>query len=80
MDGVQKSILSFMAFLVLAAACGIVYINYSASSDSFSLRKDSWECTANHHEAHSSVMLVGKVMIPQTSSTVVCDNWKRKIT
>ncbi len=75
----EKVILSLLVLVAATFLCGIGYIIYDNTTvETFSLRKDSWECTANHPETHSSVMLVGKVIIPQTSSTVVCDNWKRK--
>lgn len=75
-DKVGVSLLALVTGCIVGAIAYIIYSN--ATVETFSLRKDSWECTATHPETHSSVMLVGKVMIPQTSSTVVCDNYKRK--
>lgn len=71
-----------VACLVLVAAfifIGIPAIGYSfwASSraPTFELRKDQWACTSAHAVTSTIYMEVGKVMVPQTSTTNVCDQW-----
>lgn len=68
--------------ILLIAGCVVLLFGLMAAmyievtSEKIELRKDSWKCTATQTVSTSSMMLVGKVMIPTTSTTTVCTKWE----
>lgn len=66
----EKVIIAAIIAILVAIGYG-VYVE--SQKPGFELKKDEWHCT-DHHMVTTMVM-VGKVMVPQTYS--VCDNWKR---
>ncbi len=43
------------------------------------LVKTNWKCTKSHTESHPYfIKVVGKVTVPQTTMTTVCDKYERK--
>lgn len=64
--------------LLSALALVIGFAIYDdATSDKFSLRKDEWACGALHYSPVTTTIIVGKVIIPQTTLRLVCDRWDR---
>lgn len=43
-----------------------------------SLSEDEWVCTSSKTEAYTTTILVGKAIIPQSHTRVVCMNYKHK--
>lgn len=65
--------------LIIAIVLGLLgflayVVYYNAQQPTFTLQKSVWTCTKTHNV--SSMMLVGKVMIPMTN--VECIEYKRK--
>jgi len=57
----------------------IVYqISTSAASEMMFLKKAEWECRATKTETRTYYVYVGKVMIPQTVTSDVCVEWRRR--
>lgn len=75
MGGLMLAIIG-ICFIGLIAVGVMAY--YAATAETFELRKDSWECVAQHVEHSTTMMLVGNVPIFSSTSTKVCDSWKRK--
>lgn len=68
---VAMCVITILVAFVLVFAGFSIYDSYTA--ETFSLRKDSWNCTQSHKETYLQV--VGKVMVPVTRT--VCDNYVR---
>ena len=76
---IENFVLGTAFSLVGFTLCLGVYVTYKqCTAETFSLKKDQWTCTKEHTETHTSSMLVGKVMVPQTRTETVCDRWERK--
>lgn len=54
------------------------YDQWKNPPQKFSLVIDEWKCTGGHEETYTTHILVGKVMVPNTSTSFVCDRWDRK--
>jgi outer membrane biogenesis lipoprotein LolB len=42
------------------------------------LYSNDWTCTTSHVHTWTSFVLVGKVMVPQTHTRTICDQYTRK--
>jgi hypothetical protein len=77
----DRGILGMIVFAAaILAVCAVViapFVVWDASQPHFSLRKDQWACTAAHDEVTSGGYFSGKVWIPTTSVSRVCDQWSR---
>ena len=62
------------AFLIFVP----IAIYQEANAETFDLRKDQWACTRSHTETITTLLPVGKVLIPSTTTHTVCDQWSRK--
>lgn len=64
--------------LIVAVPFGI-YAWYKADqAPTFALRKDRWQCTAAHTETSTTYIMVGKVLVPSTRTSSVCDQWSAR--
>lgn len=66
----------FLGILAIFIITPIV-IYQDCTSEKITLTKKDWQCTANHYESTSTSIIVGKVIVPQTSRHMVCDEYKR---
>lgn len=60
----------FIGILVFA-------LYYDSKQPTFSLKKEERQCVESHTETYTSMILVGKVMVPQVHIRTVCDDYKR---
>lgn len=69
---------------LFGAACvaGVAFLGYaiydSATAETFSLRKDAWDCTRSHSETQTTWIMVNNQTIPVFSETMVCDQWSAR--
>lgn len=82
-DWVVEAIMRTMVVLFfIFVFVGLPLIGYAfyhdMTSPTFSLKKDSWRCTASHNESSTYFIQAGKVMVPQTTNSTVCDQWSRR--
>jgi hypothetical protein len=80
-DWIEKSLMGCL-FFCLAALLGIIIVAGVAAYQelgrpTFDLKKDDWSCSENHVESYTTLIMVGKVMVPQTHVSTVCDNYRR---
>lgn len=57
--------------------CPVLYFITDSKESSFSLEKKDWVCTESHKYLTTQMMLVGKVMVPMTTTHTMCDNYQR---
>ena len=75
MDWAERIVSALFGLLMLAAFLVVGAIVYHAVfSEKIHLIKHQWHCTASHTETRPT--LIGKVMVPQT--TTVCDRYERR--
>lgn len=67
-----------VSVLIVAIPFGISAWYKDSKRPTFDLKKDDWVCTKFHREASTYYITVGKVLLPQTTTTEVCDQWTRK--
>lgn len=53
------------------------FIAYEQSPTLATLKKSEWVCTAEHPETTTTYIQSGKVMVPMTSTHMVCDQYGR---
>lgn len=70
--------IGFGVLLIAGVIAFIVALITWISSDSFSLRKDDWICTASHVEEVTTYVKSGDVQVPITSEYDECDQWSKK--
>ena len=75
---VVPGVVIFLALIVLAIPFGIYACIKADQSPTFTLHKDAWACTASHVTTSTTYIMVGKVMVPQTVSSTVCDQWSAR--
>lgn len=63
--------------VVLLIAAGISSMATSTSPH-IALPKDEWQCTETRTRTYTQMMLVGKVMVPQTMTETICVNYARR--
>lgn len=80
MDGIAYCAPFAFVALIAALLLGIGAFIYDACfAESFSLRKDTWGCTASHVETSTTLVNYGNnVLVPVTSTDNVCDQWSRR--
>ncbi len=49
-----------------------------SQSPTFELKKDDWSCSLEHEYTTSTMILVGKVMVPQMITHHDCIRWEQK--
>jgi hypothetical protein len=49
-----------------------------SKSEHISIKKSDWECTDTYSYTYTSMILVGKVMVPQVHTTTECSNYHRR--
>lgn len=64
--------------LLIGLPVGAYFAWQDSQSPTFELRKDGWVCTASHVETSTIMIQVGKVLVPSTTSSTVCDRWDRR--
>jgi hypothetical protein len=52
--------------------------SYFWPQETFTLYSADWRCTASHTQTTTSLLPVGKVLVPQILTSTVCDNWSRR--
>lgn len=50
-------------------------VRSAAHAQTVTLRLDYWACTDDHDAVTTTYVLAGKVMVPVTSHSRVCDQW-----
>lgn len=76
---ILKTIMGITAIFVVILIVGMIWVIYdSVTAETFSLRKDEWVCAKSHTENVTTLMPVGKVMVPMTNTDAVCDQWIRR--
>ena len=88
MDNLAFDILEFlflkiMPWILLALIfLGLPFLIYSYVHESnkpeFCLKKDEWRCAKVHEYQSTTYILVGKVMVPQTTTHRDCVDWISK--
>ena len=64
--------------LIVVLPCSI-YTSYKDSqSPTFELKKKDWDCTNVHKYTTTTFVLVGKIMVPQTTQHSDCIQWSHK--
>lgn len=53
-------------------------IEHEAGPVEATLLKSEWQCSASHQETATSMIMVGKVMVPTTITSNVCDQYNKK--
>lgn len=65
--------------LGLALVVGLIWAAYDCLyTETFSLRKTDWVCASYRRVESTHYIMIGKVMVPQTTTDNVCVNWMRK--
>lgn len=64
-----------IVFIVLIVPVLIYGAIKSNESPTFELRKDRWRCTASHPVTTTTYVMVGKVLMPISSTHNECDQW-----
>jgi hypothetical protein len=68
-----------MIGVVLSVAVfGVYAIWYQSKQPTFTLYKNQWDCAETRVYYTQTTILVGKVMVPQTTRNVECINYVRK--
>lgn len=69
-------------FLLLCVAALVfcigaaIYAGYSGErSPKIELNKNEWTCTHNHQVTTTTYVLAGKVLVPITETSNICDNY-----
>lgn len=71
-------IVLFIIAAVLIVGGLIAGFIISATSETFTLVKAEWNCTASHEETTTFYNKVGNVMVPMTTTNDVCDKYERR--
>lgn len=67
-----------LILFVVGGSILFIYAAYKNSqSETFTLRKLEWTCTATHREATTVYVQSGKVLVPITTYHDVCDAYAR---
>lgn len=82
-EWMADKIIGTMAVLgFLLVFIGLPFLGYSMyikyTSPTFTLDKSDWACSISHEESVTIMIMVGKVLVPQTSHSMVCDQWSKK--
>ena len=72
------ALLAVILFLFFLGIAGIISFYQYCRSPDFTLKKEEWECTKKVDVESTYYIMVGKVMVPQTSTTEECVQWTRK--
>lgn len=62
----------------LLAAAPFALIAHESGPKLATLLQSDWQCTAAHQETTTSYVQTGKVMVPVTSTSNVCDSYGRR--
>lgn len=76
LDEALPYILTITVPVMLIGVGILIYI--SVTAETFALRKDQWVCTKSHEETYTTYININKVMVPQTSTSDVCDQWTHR--
>ncbi len=74
-----------MPLTVVIAALGVIGIPVvfivalaSPRSPTFELNVSEWLCTLDRKRVNTSMVLVGKIMVPSTTNSIECLQWTKK--
>lgn len=78
---------SLVAILVTILICAVAYLvgnimyttMYGPKPTTYSLPRNRWSCTAEVVENTTTYVLVGKIMMPTTTSNHECTQYNRKV-
>lgn len=68
----------FIILIFLAIPFAIYDWYKEAKRETFHLKKDDWSCSKEYKYTTSTMILVGKVIIPQTITHQDCIQWSHK--
>ncbi len=66
------------AGIIFGVPIGAYAIYTYSGKPTFELKKDEWSCTKVHERTTSHMVMVGKVMVPQSTTSNVCVEWSRQ--
>lgn len=66
--------------LFICLAFGLLYFGWRVfnPSKTFSLETDEWSCSKEYEYQSSTMILVGKIMVPQIITYHDCIQWSRR--
>lgn len=67
-----------LPIIVLIGLLPWAYIEYDKSPDLATLKKAEWWCSVEHPETTTTYVQSGKVMVPVTTTTMVCDQYNKR--
>lgn len=70
--------IGIIAILIIIGGYAVYAIWDQSNQPTFSLYKNQWECVETRVYYTQTILLVGKVMVPQTTRNVECINYVRK--
>ncbi len=77
----EKFLLGLIIFMVCAVGgvlgIGVYYSIQASKSPTFTLYKNQWTCTETTSYYTTTNVVVGKVIVPQTSRVTECINYQR---
>lgn len=78
----EKIILPFivvgMALFIISVPFLIYACHQEQKRPTFELKKDDWSCSREHEYVTTTMVMVGKVMVPQTITHHDCIQWSHK--
>lgn len=79
---IEKVVLPLFVIFVVVLLLSVPFLIYSWHQDSkrpeFSLKKDDWSCSKIYEYTTQSMIMVGKIMVPQTTTHKDCIQWSHK--
>lgn len=70
--------MTLMVLTFLMVPIGLFIWFLDSQSPTFSLRKDEWSCTLEHEYTTSTMVMVGKVIVPQMMTHHDCIRWEHR--
>lgn len=76
--------LPLITVIGVACVCVIVFLgvllyrDITTPHDTFTLRTDQWECTQRTSRTWTTLVPVGKVLVPVVNSHRVCTQWSER--
>lgn len=62
---------------VLAILIAFALVERPKTPNLVTLKKGEWLCTASHRQPITTITVVGKVVVPNTTTVTICDQYSR---
>jgi hypothetical protein len=70
--------IALMLLAMFVVVGGVLFLAYMDSQKpTINLRKEDWSCTRSEPRTRTQMVLVGKVLIPQRTTSDVCAQYNR---